>query len=205
MPETVDAFSRKDLWLQRWLPLLAERGAGARILELGCGSGQDSQVLAAAGHVVVGVDLSERAIAGARARVPSAMFHCQDIRAPFPVAPGSAGAVVASLSLHYFPWPETIALVERIREALRPGSTQGKSGLLLCRLNSTNDHEFGASGHPEIEPQYFMVKGEPKRFFDRPAVERLFAGGWRVLGLEENIIHRYDRPKSAWEAVLEPV
>ena len=105
MDETVDAFSRKDLWLQRWLPLLA---------------------------------------------------------------------------------------------TLRPG------GVLLCRLNSTNDHEFGASGHAEIEPHYYMVDGEPKRFFDRAAVERLFASGWRILGLEEHIIHRYDRPKSAWEAVLEP-
>ena len=196
MLETVDAFSRKDLWLQRWLPLLAQRSAGAPVLELGCGSGQDSAVLAAAGHAVVGVDLSARAIAGARARVPSADFHCQDIRAPFPV--GQAGAVVASLSLHYFPWPETLALVERIRETLRPG------GVLLCRLNSTNDHEFGASGHAEIEPHYCMVDGEPKRFFDRAAVERLFASGWRILGLEEHIIHRYDRPKSAWEAVLEP-
>jgi SAM-dependent methyltransferase len=189
----------RDPWLQRWLPLLAERSAGASILELGCGSGQDSAVLAAAGHAVVGVDLSERAIAGARARVPSASFHCQDIRAPFPVAPGSAGAVVASLSLHYFPWPETIALVERIRETLHP------RGVLLCRLNSTNDHEFGASGHPEIEPHYYMVEGEAKRFFDRAAVARLFADGWRMLGLEESIIDRYDRPKAAWEAVLEPV
>ena len=199
MHDTVGAFSREDLWLQRWLPLLAQRAAGAPVLELGCGSGRDSEMLAAAGHAVVGVDLSARAIAGARARVASADFHCQDIRAPFPVGQGGAGAVVASLSLHYFPWPETLALVERIRETLRPG------GVLLCRLNSTNDHEFGASGHPEIEPYYYMVEGEPKRFFDRAALERLFAGGWRMLGLEEHIIHRYIRPKSAWEAVLEPV
>jgi len=198
MDETAEVFSGKDLWLQRWLPLLAERSAGACVLELGCGSGQDSEMLAAAGHAVVGVDLSERAISGARARVPSAAFHCQDIRAPFPVAPGRAGAVVASLSLHYFPWPETLALAQRIRETLREG------GLLLCRLNSTNDHEFGASGHPEIEPNYFMVEGEPKRFFDRGAVERLFAHGWRMIALEERVIDRYDRPKAAWEAVLEP-
>jgi SAM-dependent methyltransferase len=129
--------------------------------------------------------------------VPTGVFHCQDIRAPFPVQPGSAGAVVASLSLHYFPWPETLALVQRIRNALRPG------GLLLCRLNSTNDHHYGASGHPEIEPNYYLVNGEPKRFFDRAAVERLFAGGWRRISLEEMRIDRYEHPKAAWEVVLE--
>lgn len=199
MHVTVDASSRKDLWLQRWLPLLAQRAAGAPIMELGCGSGQDSAVLAAAGHAVVGVDLSGRAIAGAQARVPSAIFHCQDLRAPFPVARGTAGAVVASLSLHYFPWTETVALASRIRDALRPG------GVLLCRLNSTNDHNYGASGHPQIEPHYYRVEGEPKRFFDRVDAERMFATGWRMIGLEEMLIHRYAHAKSAWEAVLEPV
>jgi len=198
MPATADQLSRQDLWLQRWLPLLGQRAAGAPVLELGCGSGQDTEVIAAAGHHVVGVDLSERAIAGARARVPSAVFHCQDIRAPFPVGPGSAGAVVASLSLHYFAWPETLALVKRIRETLREG------GVLLCRLNATNDHNYGASGHPEIESHYYRVDGEPKRFFDRAGVERMFADGWRLISLEEMTIHRYERPKVAWEAVLEP-
>jgi SAM-dependent methyltransferase len=185
-----------DFWLERWLPLLAERCAGARILELGCGSGQDSAVLAAAGYALVGVDLSERSIAGARARVPGAEFHCQDLRAPFPLQPGAAGAVVASLSLHYFGWPETLALVARIKATLRP------EGLLLCRLNSTNDHHFGASGHPAIEPDYYLVDGEPKRFFDRAAVERLFTDGWRMIGLEEMVIQRYERPKAVWEAVV---
>ena len=120
-------------------------------------------------------------------RVPSAIFHCQDIRAPFPVE--RAGVVVASLSLHYFPWPETEALADRIRQLLLP------AGVLLCRLNSTNDHHFGASGHPRIDDDYYMVDGEPKRFFDRAATERLFARGWRTLSLEEGVIDRYDHPK----------
>lgn len=87
-----------DPWLERWLPLLAGRCTGAPILELGCGSGQDSAVLAAAGYPVV---------------------------------------------------------------------------------------------------------GEPKRFFDRAAIERLFAGGWRMISLEEMVVHRYAHPKSLWEAVVE--
>jgi|HubBroStandDraft_6_1064221.scaffolds.fasta_scaffold471460_2 SAM-dependent methyltransferase len=182
-------------WLERWLPLIGERTGGLAILEIGCGGGRDTEVLAGAGHRVAAIDLSPDAIARAKARAPQAQFHWQDIRAAFPV--DAAGVVVASLSLHYFPWPETEALVGRIRSLLRP------AGLLLCRLNSTNDHNFGASGHPEIDENFYLVDGAPKRFFDRAAVDRLFSPGWRMLGAEERIIDRYERPKSVWEVILE--
>ena len=136
-------------------------------------------------------------VAAARARVPSAAIDCRDVRDPFPDAVRDVGVVVASLSLHYFPWAETVTLVERIRAALRPG------GLLLCRLNSTEDLNFGARGNPEIEPDYFLVDGQPKRFFDRDAVCALFAGGWRQLSLEHVVTRKYVRAKALWEIVLE--
>jgi hypothetical protein len=125
--------------------------------------------------------------------VLSAVFHCQDIREPWPVE----GAVLASLSLHYFPWDATVALVERIRLTLQPDE------LLLCRLNSTNDHRHGASGHPAIAEYFYLVDGKPKRFFDRASVDRLFASGWRALATKERVIARYDHPKSVWEVILE--
>ena len=168
---------------------------GLPILELGCGGGRDSVVLAAAGHKVVGVDLSAKAIANARQRAPSGEFHCQDLRAPFPVE--RAGVVIASLSLHYFPWFETEALSERIRKLLEP------SGVLFCRLNSTNDHHFGAAGRPPIDDDYYLVEGGPKRFFDRPAIDHLFSSGWHRISTEERTIDRYDLPKVVWEVVLE--
>ena len=186
-----------DPWLARWLPLVAEKAAGQPVLELGCGGGRDTATLVAAGHSVVAIELSPEAVARARERAPSAEIHCQDIRAPFPIDRGRVGVVVASLSLHYFAWPETCDLAERVRQVLRP------EGLLLCRLNSTNDHHFGASGHPEIDKDFYLVDGAPKRFFDKDAVDRLFERGWRAIGVEEKVIDRYDHPKVVWEAVLE--
>jgi len=52
------------------------------------------------------------------------------------------GAVVASLSLHYFSWEEALAITQGVRDVLRPG------GMLLCRLNSTENQNLGAPGTP---------------------------------------------------------
>ena len=193
-----------DPWLERWLALVAERAGTDPVLELGCGTGPDSAVLAGAGLRVVGIELSSDAVTAARVRVPhGAEFHCGDFRdAPFPLpagdAEGSVGVVLASLSLHYFAWDGTLALARRIHGVLRPG------GVLLCRLNSVNDIHHGASGPPpEGKDSFYLVDGVPKRFFDRAAVERLFADGWRMLHLEELTVHRYEQPKVLWEAVLE--
>jgi SAM-dependent methyltransferase len=185
-----------DPWLDRWLPLLARTCAGRPLLELGCGGGQDTAILAEAGHAVIALDLDPERLVQARLRCPSAEFHHQDLRAPFPVEDGVPGAVVASLSLHYFPWLDTQTIVDRIQACLEPG------GLLLCRLNSTRDHHYGANGHPAIAENFYQVGAATKRFFDEGSVRRLFSQGWSFLSLEELEIHRYERPKVVWEAVL---
>jgi SAM-dependent methyltransferase len=144
----------------------------------------------------VAFDLSRIAVAVAKARVPSASIECRDTRLPFPLSAQGAGVVVASLSLHYFPWTETVSIVQRIREVLSP------AGLLLCRLNSKEDLNFGATGYPEIEPDFYLVDGEPKRFFDGPCVQRLFADGWKVISQEHFVTRKYVKPKALWEVIL---
>lgn len=185
-----------DPWLERWLPLIVERAAGTPVLELGCGSGRDSAILSGVGVTVTGIDSSPEALAEARARVPSGRFYEADIRDGLPDVTGF-GAIVASLVLHYFTWEETAAIAVRLFRCLRPG------GVLLVRVNSTEDHHYGASGHPQIAANYYRVDGKPKRFFDREAMLRLFDGAWQFLHLEQRVIQRYERPKVIWEAVLE--
>ena len=105
--------------------------------------------------------------------------------------------MVASLTLHYFPWHQTIELMERVRRTLMPG------GIFLCRLNSTDDWNFGASGHPVIEENYFLVDGQPKRFFDERNLQELFAAGWQTLSREHRVSQKYSRKKALWELVLQ--
>ncbi|KEZ03382.1 methyltransferase [Burkholderia sp. MSh2] len=186
-----------DPWLDRWLPLINARAADRPVLEIGCGYGDDTATLASAGLHVIGFDLSLAAVAATKIRVPSAKIARRDIRDPLPDDATDVGVALASLSLHYFSWDETVSIVDRVRSAIRPG------GVLLCRLNSTLDSNFGAEGHEEIEPGYFLVDGQPKRFFDENAVRRLFADGWNTLALEHVMTDKYRQPKAAWEIVLE--
>jgi SAM-dependent methyltransferase len=188
---------QQDPWLQRWLAPLAEHAGRGPLLEIGCGAGEDTATLQAAGLQVLAFDRSAEAVARARQRVPQARIECRDIRDPLPAEPASLGAVVASLSLHYFSWAETQAIVQRVRDALVPG------GLLLCRLNADDDVHYGARGHPQIEPHYFLVNGEPKRFFDEDAVRRLFAQGWTLRSLQRGVTHKYGQPKSLLEVACE--
>ena len=186
-----------DPWLDRWTPLITERSGRALVLEVGCGHGDDTVALTRAGLPVIAFDLSRASVAAARLRAPSARIECRDIRDPFPEAASGLGVVVASLSLHYFPWTETQSIVERIRQVLRPG------GVLLCRLNSTQDSNFGAGAGTLIEDNYYLVDGQPKRFFDEESVSRLFQAGWQRISLEHMTTRKYLRRKALWEVVLE--
>jgi SAM-dependent methyltransferase len=149
-----------DDWLERWLPLLREHARERCVLELGCGKGRDTAMLLAAGLRVVAIDRSIAALAEARRALPGATFIESDLRSQLPIDPADVGAIVASLSLHYFDWPTTCAIVGRMQACLAP------SGLLICRVNSSRDFHHGAIGHPPIEPGYFRVGEEPSE--DRP-------------------------------------
>lgn len=186
-----------DPWLNRWLPLVRERAGKDIVLEIGCGHGDDTTVLSNAGLGVCAFDLSRTAVGLAKIRAPNAIVECRDVREPFPEQCRELGVVVASLSLHYFAWDETLALIRKIRSTLRPG------GVLLCRLNSTQDRNFGASGHPQLESNFFLVDGAPKRFFDETSIDSLFADGWKRISMEHYFTGKYVKPKALWEVVLE--
>ncbi len=78
-------------------------------------------------------------------------------------------------------------------------------GLLLCRLNSTEDRNFGAGSGTPIEENFYLANGQHKRFFDRAAIEHLFVQGWRPLSMEHMTSRKYLKQKAMWELVLEKV
>ncbi|WP_010494117.1 class I SAM-dependent methyltransferase [Paenibacillus elgii] len=179
-----------DMWLEPFIGGLDPSETGP-ILDLGCGAGNDTLYLTEKGFSVIACDLSAEALMRVQELVPQVKTEQLDLLQPLPFPDGSAQAVVADLSLHYFSWGDTKRVVADISRVLRPG------GQLWCRVNSTKDFEYGAGQGRLIEPNYYERDGKRKRFFDGPQLEQLFQE-WHISFLQEQTMNRYDKPKVVW-------
>ncbi|HEX2993734.1 MAG TPA: class I SAM-dependent methyltransferase, partial [Anaerolineales bacterium] len=168
--------------------LVRARSASGPVLELGCGSGWDTVDLLAAGCNVIATDLSAENLAECAQSASEAKLIQMNNGQSLPFANHSLSVIIASLSQHYFSWDVTLQVAAELKRCIQPG------GLLLTRFNSTNDYHFGAASEQEIEPNFYQVGNQTKRFFDESSV-RLFLQGWNIQFLEENVIYRYQKPK----------
>jgi ubiquinone/menaquinone biosynthesis C-methylase UbiE len=182
----------EDAWLERWRHVL-EANRGSPSLDLGCGAGQDTRFLTELGFAVVAVDFSEEALEITRRRAPAAKTQNVDLTRGLPFPDAHFGIIVASLSLHYFPWHQTTKILDDIRRCLDPG------GHLLARFNSTRDPYYLAAEKQEIENNYYLIGGMPKRLFDKQDVDALFKEAWETLAAGERLTRRYGTEKLAWE------
>jgi SAM-dependent methyltransferase len=189
-------------WTEPFLPLLRQAGA-ERVLELGCGSGNDAARLAGAGFAVVALDASAEAIAAARKKYRSLPieFALADVTEPLPFDEASFDAVMANVSLHMFPDAVTRAVFAEIERVVRPG------GLLLVHVNATSDRPLRAARRPverELEPDYVLERaGQRVRFFSRTYLADVLAG-W--ADVEANLVEipneRTGEPyKRVWRVV----
>ena len=185
---------RSDPWLEKWLDLIRKTSAGGRVLELGCGSGWDTTELVSEGCNVIAADIAGDKLLECARSVPEARILQLNIGSLLPFSDHSMAVIIASLSLHYFSWENTMRIESELRRCIQPG------GLLLARFNSTNDFHHGAASTEEIEHGLYQVGTRTKRFFDEASV-RKFLDGWEIRFLEENVIQRYRNPKYVWEAM----
>ncbi len=132
----------------------------ARVLELGCGAGDDAAYFAEQGHRVLALDLSEPLVEMASQRfadVDSLQFRRADITRRLETGGESCDAVYARLSVHYFDDATTTRVLGEVFWVLRPGGRF----FFLCR--SDEDPLYGKGR--QIDHDMYELDGEVRRFF----------------------------------------
>jgi SAM-dependent methyltransferase len=170
-----------------------------RVLDLGCGPGDDTAQLTAMGLSVVALDRDRPSLLQARAAAPTARFVQGDIAGGLPFKPCVFDVVVASLSLHYFHWETTRRIVREVAALIRPG------GRLLCRVNQVGDVHFDYGVGPEREPELFEVRpGHLKRFFSEETLAELLDESFEIDALWAETTTRWEQPKRTLVARARP-
>ncbi|WP_330347269.1 class I SAM-dependent methyltransferase [Streptomyces sp. NBC_00582] len=165
--------------------LLGRLAPGSRVLDVGSGTGRPTaETLVAAGHEVLGVDVSPVMVSIAERQVPGASFVCADVR-DLPLDEGSFHAVCVYFSLLQMDRARQSALIGRLARALRPGGS-----LVLATVPL------------DVEGVDAVFMGQPVRvtsFAGEDLVEVVRAAGLTVLA-EEDTLFTPDHP----QAVPEP-
>ena len=125
---TVPGVADENYWFRRheaayaWL---APRADGRRVLEVGCGEGYGTALLAERAESIFGVDYDALTVAHAARTYPSGSLRPRPISRPCRYA-RRRGRLVASLQVIEHVWDHT-AVRRRVRRVLRPHGDDGRS------------------------------------------------------------------------------
>lgn len=192
-------YDREDIkyddWLDSFLDIIEK--CETPILDLGCGSGNNTLYLINHNKRVIACDLSENAITSIKKNFPEIVeakyFNMLD---GIPYQDNSFDIVIADLSLHYFKKEDTIRLIEDLKRILKQG------GHIILRVNSINDINHGAGQGLEVEKHLYETDdGRLKRFFDEDDI-RSFFKDFNIEYLNEEIMTRYKLEKRLYKVCV---
>jgi ubiquinone/menaquinone biosynthesis C-methylase UbiE len=135
----------RDLDAQLMREMFAERSFGS-VLEIGCGTGKNTAMLAGVCNALMAVDLSPGMLAHAKCKVTAAhvRFALADIRLAWPVADSTTDLVTCNLVLEHL---ESLSHVfAEARRALRTGGTFFVCELHPCRQYAGSQAKFTKDG-----------------------------------------------------------
>ena len=158
------------------LPLLDAK-PGERVLDLGCGTGQLTAEIAAAGADTLGIDSSPEMIGQARQNYPKLKFQLADARTF--VAPYPFDAAFSNAALHWIPDARTV--VRAVFQALKPG------GRFVA--------EFGGKGNTRQVMTALEEAGaaDPLATFYYPSIGE-YTALLESVGFEVRFATLFDRP-----------
>jgi SAM-dependent methyltransferase len=199
--EKYQKFDEKRATYDGWLDIFdrAIEHCDTPIIDLGCGNGNNARYLSQRGKEVIACDYTQKALDLIKENMPEvAKTLCFDMRDDFPFDDNFTRLIVADLSLHYFTEVDTIRIVNEIKRILRP------NGILLMRLNSVNDINYGSRDGIELSKNYRRTEWDgDKRYFDEADIDRFFKEFDFIYKNEERMTERYEKgAKVLWRCAL---
>lgn len=135
---------------------------GAPVLDVGCGPGRTTALLAERGVAVTGLDLSPEMVRLARERHPDLTFTLGSMT-NLPVADGSLGGLLAFYSLIHVPTPVVPRVLREWRRALRPGAPVAiafQVGDQVRQVHEHDGHEVDLAFHRRHPEQVAQLLAE---------------------------------------------
>lgn len=188
-----------DLWLDEYKNILDENKDN-EILDLGCGIGADTLYLLERGYNVLSCDFSVEALKSIENNIPNSKTFYLDMMKKFPIDDKKYSLIIADLSLHYFNNETTIHIMKEIKRILKDG------GVLLARVASVNDFNFGAGQGEKQENNCYFEGAYTKRFFDLEDVNKYFSIIGDVEAKESQMTRdeeEYSKPKVLYTIKVE--
>lgn len=184
-----------DLWLDKYRDIL-EKSRQKEIIDLGCGSGNDTRYLIEKNYKVISCDYSQEALKIVSKYFSNVKTVEMNFENKFPFEDNCAKIVIADLSLHYFDDITTKKIFFELKRIL------DKEGYLIARVNTINDVNFNTHLNKELEKNLYLTNNGLKRFFDVEDVKKYF-GVLNILKLEETIMNRYGADKYCFEVLCQ--
>lgn len=179
-----------DNWLDDYKQILSK--IKTSVLDLGCGTGNDTLYLVERGFKVIACDYSETALDKIKKELNKVETRLVDISEKLPFGDNCFDLIIADLSLHYFDTKTTNNIMNEIKRILKP------KGHLLARVNSIEDVNHEAEKGKLIEKNFYFVEGYNKRFFSNDDVKKFFSIIGKLKFKKADML-RYEKPKKVIE------
>lgn len=221
LPQTAEQFWDASAFRYKYhthLPLLFDKVAatnpGAKLLEIGCGMGDDTAQWAKRGMAVTSIDLTEPAVActrerlricGLEAKVQTGNAEALDF------ADNSFDIVYSFGVLHHS--PDTPKTIDEVWRVLKPGGT---ALIMLYNRNSLNyvvhrllRYPFDGSQKDPCPVEYTYTQEQIQKIFQKfnscsIEVDYLFGTGYGVVNtLIPRFLHQYLGKRMGWHLMIE--
>ena len=195
LKQSIDNIDKCDDWLDKYSNYFNFCNS---VLDLGCGSGSNTEPLLQKCKKVYAADFSPPAIAILKEKYSDKPVYpyCFDMQNTFPFPDSFFNIVVADLSIHYFKLSDTKKILAEIKRVLVP------KGILLARVHSIKN--LPSVYRSTDEEGLVIANGFQRKYFTSDEIRSLLSG-WQTIALKEETIHRFSKDKNIFEFAAEVI